>query len=371
MTSVRPMTLLALAATIAACSEQQDQTLPFDPAQQTTTTGTVPSTGGTVSLASGAQVQFPSGALSGSSQVIVARASATVPAGMGTPVGTSGVSVTSAAALTAPMQVELLVPGLGQQTDGWLADLAVVTPSGVEIAADAGVDLSNDRLLANVPTFGTLVPVIPPAADVQPVTSGIPAQVLPVDGAPVDLFTGPVRTISQNCRPFSPGSGIASVPRCAGLRAFASVSLLNQLGSARLVRPRVEGTITLTGDPRVAPGATAAGTIVMRAVVRVRQSGAAGGFAGRIPVTVTLTAGANARVTQSTVTVGTSSISRLALTNFTASVSPSFGQASAPASFNIDEVTPTSGEFVYTGTINLGNNATGQVQVRFPFTIGY
>lgn len=371
MSHVRSLTVLALSAVVAGCAEQQDQSLPFDPASQTTATGTVSGTGGTVSLASGAQVQFPAGALTGSSQVTVARTSATVPAAMGSPVGATGFSITSAGALTAPMRVELLVPGLSGTTDGWLADLAVVTTSGVEIAADAGVDLSNNRLLANVPTFGTLVPVLPPASDVQPVTSGIPAQVLPVEGPPVALFSGAVKTISSNCRPFSPAPGGATVARCTGVRAFASAALLNQVGTARLVRPRIEGTLTLSGDPRVQPGAAATGTITMRAVVRVRQSGTAGGFAGRIPVVVTLTAGANARVSQSVVTIGSTQASRLSLTNFTASVSPNFGQTSSPVSFTIDEVTPTSGEFIYNGTVNLGGGASGQVQVRFPFTIGF
>lgn len=373
MMRVRPMTFLALAAVAAACSEQQDQTLPFDPVSQTSTSGTISSGGGAISLASGAEVRFPSGALSGSPQVVITRVTQVVPGTMGTAIGGTGISVTSPSPLIAPaqMQVELLVPGLGQAPDGWLADLAVVTPSGVEVASDVGVDLSNNRLLANVPAFGTLVPVLPPAGDVQPVVSGVPAQVLPTDGPPPALFSGPVRTISSNCRPFAPAQGTAPVARCTGVRAFASAVLLNQLGTARLVRPRIEGTLTLAGDPRVGDGATVTGSMTMRAVVRVRQPGTALGFAGRIPVTVTLAAAPASRVSQTTVTVGSTSISRLTLRGLTATVSPNFGQSSAPASFTIDEVTPTSGEFIYNGFVNIGGGASGQVQVRFPFTIGY
>lgn len=360
---------LVLAATVvgaAACAEQEDQTLPFDPATTNSAQGNVAGTGGTVTLASGAEVSFPAGALSGSAQISISRvANPTLPAIIGTPLGTQSIQIGAAggASLVNPAQLTLLASEVQSNPNGWLADFAITNASGTEIASDVGVDLSNGRIIGNIPAFGTITPVIPPASELVPVGNGIPAASIAGDGAVAELFTGPVRTISQDCRARAATNN--TTPACTGFTAFASGSLLNQVGEARLARPRIQGTITLTGDPRVAPGATATGSITIRAVVRVRQAGTtAGGVGARIPIEVSLSANANSRVTQAAQT------NALTLNNFTVTAArPAF--ATAPVTFQITPTSATSGAFVFNGTVNLGNNTTGQIQARFPFTIGY
>lgn len=365
MLKYRGLAIAAAVLGVAACSEQEDQTLPFDPATTNSAQGTVAASGGVVTLASGAEVSFPNGALSGSSQITIGRvANPTLPSIIGTPIGSQSIQIGAAggASLVNPAQLTLLASQVQSDANGWLADFAITNASGTEIASDVGVDLSNGRIIGNIPAFGTITPVIPPASELVTVGT-LPSASVGGEGVVADLFTGPVRTISQDCR--ARASAGNTIPACTGFSANASGSLLNQVGEARLARPRIQGTITLTGDPRVAPGATASGSITIRAVVRVRQAGStAGGVGARIPIEVSLSANANSRVTQAAQT------NNLTLSNFTVTAArPAF--ATAPVTFTIVPTSATAGAFVFNGTVNLGNNTTGQIQARFPFTIGY
>lgn len=364
MLQFRQLVLAATVVGVAACAEQEDQTLPFDPATTTSSQGTVTGSGGIVTLASGAEVAFPSGALSGSSQVTVSGvANPTLPAGIGTPLGPRSVQIGAAggASLVNPARLTLIAPGVQSDANGWLADFAITTPSGTEIAPDVGVDLSNGRIIGNIPSFGTVTPVIPPASELVTVTRGVSASVL----GSAELFTGPVRTITQNCRARAAQGN--TIPACAGFTASASGSLLDQVGEARLARPRIEGSITLATDPRLVGGSAATGSITMRAVVRVRQAGtSAGGVGGRIPVEVSLQALPGSRVTQA------SGTNVLTLSGFQVNFArPAFGASGPISSFQIQPTSATGGAFVFTGTVNLGSGTSGQVQVRFPFIIGY
>ncbi|MCU0624139.1 MAG: hypothetical protein MUF53_09780 [Gemmatimonadaceae bacterium] len=365
MLQYRQLALVAAVLSVAACAEQEEQTLPFDPATTTSAQGTVSGTG-TVTLASGAEVFFPAGALSGSSQITISRvANPTLPAGIGTAIGGQSIQIAAAggASLVNPAQLTLLASQVQSDPNGWLADFAITNGGTTEIASDVGVDISNGRIIGNIPSFGTITPVIPPASELIAVSNGIPAASVVGDAPAAELFTGAVRTISQDCRARAAQGN--TIPACTGFTASASGSLLSQVGEARLARPRIQGTITLTGDPRVAPGATASGSITIRAVVRVRQAGtSAGGVGARIPIEVSLTANANSRVVQAAQT------NILTLNNFTvAAARPAV--ASAPVTFQIVPTSATGGAFVFNGTVSLGNNTTGQIQARFPFTIGY
>lgn len=364
MSQFRQLVLAATIVGIAACAEQEDQTLPFDPATTTTSQGTVTGSGGIVTLASGAEVAFPSGALSGSSQVTVTGvANPTLPAGIGTALGTRSIQVGAAggAALVNPARLTLIAPEVRTNANGWLTDFAITTSAGTEIAPDVGVDLSNGRIIGNIPSFGTITPVIPPASELVTVTRGVSASVV----GSGDLFTGPVRTISQSCRARAVTGN--TIPACAGFTASASGSLLDQVGEARLARPRIDGSITLATDPRLVGGSAATGSITMRAVVRVRQAGtSAGGVGAWIPVEVSLVASSTSRVSQAQNT------NILTLTGFTVGVArPAFGSTGTVPSFQIVPTSATTGSFVYTGTVNLGSGTTGQIQARFPFNIGY
>lgn len=365
MLQFRQLVLAATVVGVAACAEQEDQSLPFDPQATTSAQGTVGGSGGTVTLASGAEVFFPSGALSGASQITVASvANPTLPAGIGNPLGTQSVQIGAAggASLVNPAQLTLINSAVQSNPDGWLADFAITSGGTTEIASDVGVDLSNGRIIGNIPSFGVITPVLPPASELVNVTTLAAASVV----GSAELFTGAVRTISQNCRARAAAGN--TIPACTGLAASASGSLLNQVGAARLARPRIEGTITLATDPRAVGGSAATGSITMRAVVRVRQAGtSAGGVGARIPVEVALVANAASRVSQA---AGTNV---LTLSGFSVNVArPQFGSTGPIQSFQIQPTSATSGAFVYNGTVNLGGNlGTGQIQVRFPFTIGY
>lgn len=370
MVQIRQIVLATAVIAVGACSEQEDQKLPFDPATTTTSSGTVPANGGRVTLASGAEMTVPAGALTGASNITLTRvANPTLPAGIGTPLGTQSVQVGAGGSVgfrpDSSAQMEIIVPGLSGNPDAWLADFAVTNANGTEVASDVGVDISNGRIIGNFSDFGTLTPVIPAASERVTVGSGIPALSVVGDGNSAELFTGAVRSISQNCR--MRAGGQTTVPPCAGFQAFASAQVLNQFGSAVLQRARVSGSITLASDPRLAGGAAATGSISVAAVVRVRQSGTtATGVAPRIPVRVALVAGSNARVSQAAQT------NILTLSGFSVQVArPLFGQAQLPQSFNIVPTSATSGAFVYNGSVNIGNNVSGAIQVRFPFTIGY
>jgi hypothetical protein len=370
MLKIRHLVLAATAMGVGACTEQEDQTLPFDPATTTTSSGTVATTGGRVTLASGAELTVPAGALTGTSNITLTRVpNPTLPAGIGAALGTQSVQVGAGGsvgfAANGSAQMEIIVPGLAGNADAWLADFALTNASGTEIASDVGVDISNGRVIGNFSDFGTLTPVIPPASERVTVGSGIPVTSVVGDGVSAELFTGPVRTISQNCR--MRAGGTTTVPQCAGFQAFGSAQVLNQFGAAALQRVRISGSITLTGDPRLAGGAAATGSISVAGVIRVRQSGTtANGVAPRFPVRVSLVAGANARVSQAAQT------NILTLSGFSVNLAqPAFGQAQLPSSFTIVPTSATAGQFVYNGSVNIGNNVAGSIQARFPFTIGY
>jgi hypothetical protein len=360
MVRIHKVTLAAAAMALAACGEQTEQTLPFDPATTTTATGSVGTSGGVVSLASGAQVTVPVGAITGSSSVTLANAATpALPAGSGTPLGSRSFSLTSpGGSLINPVDFEMLVPDVVTNPNGWLADFVVGSGTAAEVEADVSVDLSNGKMVGKISQFGVITPVIPPAEDIVAVDVLPAGAELVADAiAPNDLFTGPVRTISQNCRR---GGG---APPCVGFTARASGTLLAQVGSARLTRPAIAGSITLTGDPRVGNGALAAGSLTLRGVVRVRQSGtSAGGLAARIPIRVTLNSTGASRVVQNATT------NALTLTGFTVSAAPAF--SGVPTSFTIVPTSASTGVFEYRGTVSVGNGV-GTVAVRFPFNIGY
>lgn len=361
MKQFRTFVLAATAVGVAACTEQTEQTLPFDPATTTTATGTVGTSGGTVTLASGAELSVPNGALSASSGITLTReANPTIPSTLGTVVGQFAVRLgITGGTLNRPARLEILTGDLSANPNAWLADFAVTDGAGItEIESDVGVDLSNGRAIGNVRRAGLYTVVVPnDTTEVGTLADASVAEDLSVVGS--ELFTGDVRSISQNCRPRA-GTG-NTIPSCAGVSAQATASLLNQVGRATLTRPSINGTLTLS--PTVTAGvSTASGSITLRAMVRVRQGGTSrGGFAGRIPVSLTLSANSNSRVTQSGGT--------LSLTGFTVSgAEPAFG--AQPTSFTLTATSATTAVLAYTGTVSTGD-ATGTIRVRFPFTIGY
>jgi hypothetical protein len=356
---------LALAVTgLAACS-QTEQKLPFDPSSVTTSTQTVTTSGGALSLPAGASLTIGAGALGGSASI--GLATATTPgsvAALGAAAGAS-FAVTGPAGTTfnSPLIFEQAVGNL-TGADAWLTSYVVTTGASSSLLTDVDVDASNGALRARLSSFGTLTPVVPAAADQFSVTDSVSAALL---DAPLNVasltYNNPVKTISQDC-------GLAtSAGRCTGIRASATGTLLSQFsGQAKILRPTAAGTLTLTGDPRLVAGATASGSIEVRAVLRVKRpagNNASSPGAASVRLRATLTANANTRVYQAANT------DVLTISGATVTFEPSFGAGGVPVTFTINPVDATHGAFRFNGTVNLGNGTSGDVVARFPFNIGF
>jgi hypothetical protein len=118
----------------------------------------------------------------------------------------------------------------------------------------------------------------------------------------------------------------------------------------------------------LANGAAAAGSIDVRAVLRVRRpagSNAQSPGAASIRIRASLTTSSNTRVFQA---AGTNV---LTISGATVVFEPAYGTGAVPVTFTINPTSATSGAFRFRGTVNLGNGTSGEVVARFPFTIGY
>ena len=264
---VSQFALAALACgAIAACDKAQQ--LPFDHASDPVSR-TVPDAGATLSSPAGASVTLPAGAVAGGTQVTLTPSAAPASTPSGTAAGTSAFRLDPAGlALSRPADVGL---SIHRAEDAWLASVVVQTPAGVVESGDAGVDLATGMLRGQIGTLGTIQATIPEAGAIlraHALGTAIAHNRLPAPLAAA--VTSPTRTLRADCG--GPGK------RCAGLTVEVSPNLLEMVDSAAIVYPRLGGTLTLSG-------ATATGSLVMQAPVRVRLASRAN--AATVPVRIT------------------------------------------------------------------------------------
>jgi hypothetical protein len=257
-------------ASLAAC-DRAGQQLPFDSASTDPVTRTVPAQGATVSTAAGASVQLPAGAVPAGTEVTLtptaagASASGTAASAYAFNLQPAGLALASAATVDLRMS--------GGRADAWLASVVVATPGGAAEDGDATVDLNNGLVRGRIATLGTVQAVIPEAGAVlraRPLGTAL-RSVAPVTRAQAAIT--PTRALRGDCG--GPGR------RCAGLDVEVSQNLLGMVDTAAVVFPRLSGQITVQG-------ASASGSLVLVAPLRVRLS--AGSTAVTVPSRITATA---------------------------------------------------------------------------------
>lgn len=355
----RAHAIAALALAAAACT-QEEQTLPFDPSSNAEVATTVGANGANLSLPSGASIRFPAGAFSGSVTMGRTTAPASVSALGGSVFGNQVIELgPSGQPLSVPADFAVTLPT--SNPDAWLTSFAITTPTGTVVDPNVNVDLNNGIARGKLTTLGTVTPFVPSAQDVITLdqnTSNLEAALVSADA-----FSGPVATISQNC---GLGSGLS---RCVGVTASASPELLAKLESAtsaRLIAPRVTGTLTTVGDPRLPGGAGLQGSITFEAGLRAQLSRGNNtnppqGVAARVRLVLAANGSTRIRQDGDVLTISNATVT---------AAEPQVG--STPVTF---QLTSTSNAgvavFRYAGSVDLGNGSTGQVIVRFPFNIGY
>lgn len=250
------VTALLMGLALAAC-EQESQPLGIDP-----TAGAVERTlsaaGGRISLASGAALHFPAGALAGQAQVSLEAA----------PEAGAGVAGALASSVyrAGPAELPLQLPVLAELSfdaaapSAWLASVVVAGPAGVEEHGGTRLDLTTGIARADVEQLGTLAVVVPEAAAVfavRPLGSAAPAG----QATPIATRVG-LDSLHISCG--APGR------RCGGIDIEASANLLSRARSVAVLYPSIQGGLKL--DPLTS---TVRGTIAVDAIIRVLlQSGA-------------------------------------------------------------------------------------------------
>jgi hypothetical protein len=227
--------LAALVAVVGAC-EQESQPLPFSVTPEAEVTRSIPASGGTLSTAAGASVQFPAGALGGGAVVTlrsgapaaaVQRSGSVVSAGYGLePEGT-------VLAQAAPVELRIQA----QRRDSlWLASVVNVAGGVAEERGSGRVDLATGVVRASIGRLGNMAVVVPEAAAIVPVgrTANFVAEPL---RAP--LAASGTDSLAAGCG--APGN------RCHGMAVGVSANLLDQVENAALVYPQVRGALRLDG----------------------------------------------------------------------------------------------------------------------------
>lgn len=264
---VRSFALGALACgVLAACDHAQQ--LPFDHASDPVSRA-VPDAGATLSSPAGASVTLPAGAVAGGTQVTLTPGVAPASTPSGTAAGTNAFRLDPAGlALAKPAGVDLAIH---RADDAWLASVVVQTPQGLVETGDGGVDLATGLLRGQISALGTVQATIPEAAAVlraHALGTAIAKNRVPAPLAAT--VAAPTRSLRGDCG--GPGR------RCAGLTVEVSPNLLAMVDTAAIVYPQLGGTLTISG-------ATATGSLVMLAPVRVRLASRAN--AATIPVRIT------------------------------------------------------------------------------------
>jgi len=274
---IRSFTLAALAcAALAACDRGQQ--LPFEQTDDPVTR-TVGDNGATVSTPAGASVQLPAGAVASGTQVSLTPTVAPASTASGTAASVNAFVLQPAGlSLAKAADVDLTV---NRAENAWLASVVVQTPNGLVESGDAGVDLATGVLRGQIAALGTVQAVIPEAGAVlraQPLGTAAAARFPAPSYATV---TAPTRSLKGDCG--APGK------RCAGLSVEVSSNLLALVDTAAVVYPQLSGEMAISG-------ASATGSLVMLAPVRVRLASRAN--AATIPVRITAAATAQTVVTE-------------------------------------------------------------------------
>jgi hypothetical protein len=282
---IQTLALAALtSAALAACDKGQQ--LPFEPTDDAVVR-TVGDAGGTVSTPAGASVQLPAGAVASGTQVSLTPTAAPASTSSGTAAAANAFVLQPAGlALAKPADVDL---SLNRSENAWLASVVVQTPGGLVESGDGGIDLATGVLRGQISALGTVQAVIPEAGAIlraQPM--GTAARI------PVSPNTAAAATATTSLR----GDCGAPGKRCAGLTVEVSRNLLQLVDTAAIVYPQLSGEIRING-------ASATGSLVMLAPVRVRLASRAN--AATVPVRIT------AAATPSTVVTETAG--RVTLTN--------------------------------------------------------
>ena len=153
----------ALLPALFAC-QQLDQELPFAPDDGAGRSASIGATGGLISVPPGFALEFPTGSLSGTTNVTAAKRVTSFPstAGLVVPgtaydVGPAGVGLNSAV----PARVQLSVPEslLGSGDDILLA-VALLRQTGSVVTHVTSYDVSNGILTADVDSLGPLAVVV-------------------------------------------------------------------------------------------------------------------------------------------------------------------------------------------------------------------
>jgi len=155
--------MVAAAAVVLSGCQPSDQTLPFDLAEGEAATSTIGSSGGTVSVPPSFSIEFPAGALSGSTTVDVApRISAPFPDAAGAPVSGTAYDVGPAGqALAQPATVEIEVPTeLLEVGEEVLLSVAVLQLDGTVKTYQSEYDLTNGVLTAEIDELGPVAAVV-------------------------------------------------------------------------------------------------------------------------------------------------------------------------------------------------------------------
>lgn len=290
-----PIALAALACTaLSACDKGQQ--LPFEQNGEPVVR-TVGESGGTVSTPAGASVQLPVGAVASGTQVSLTPTVAPAATASGTAASANAFVLAPAGlALAKAADVDLTV---NRAENAWLASVVVQTPTGLVETGDAGIDLATGVLRGQIASLGTVQAVIPEAGAIlraKPLgTSAVRLPAAPQNAA----ATAATRSLKGDCG--APGK------RCGGLSVEVSSNLLTLVDTAAIVYPRLSGEITING-------ATATGSLVMTAPVRVRLQSRAN--AATIPVRITAAATPQTVVTE---TAGRVTLSNVRVTGESAS----------------------------------------------------
>lgn len=254
MRNTHVLSLLLAAGALSAC-EPQTQALPFA-SEVDSATQVITNTGGTVSTAAGASVEFPSGSLQGSTPVTLSSVAAPAQQS-GKPVSGAFKLEPSGTVLSEPANVELRFDA-GDASQAWLASVINVTAGGVQEVSETRVDASTGIVEAQIQQLGTLAVVLPDPAAVFTVTSeGFAADRVPV--ARTSSAAAPIRRLQSSCG--------AAGNRCSGLKITASENLLSQVGAVALLYPSIRADMKIDG-------ATATGSFLLDSSVRVRLKGA-------------------------------------------------------------------------------------------------
>ncbi len=197
----RLLPVVAVSFLVGAC-QQADQDLPFDVLEDERASNSIGQSGGTISLAPGISIEFPSGSLTSTTTVdIERRVSGPFPGDAGAPVpGTSYDVGPVGTMLSAPARVELAVdPQLMEVAETVRLSVAVQRADGSVAIFPGAYDVTNAVLSADVDELGPMAAVIaldaiPVALESPPVLGGgsFPSPVAPsgVSGPALAHFGG-------------------------------------------------------------------------------------------------------------------------------------------------------------------------------------